>query len=866
MGNSIVQNATYSVDKVKVLDEMQELAKSSFGMDVDLSRSSFTGYLIEMISDVSTNLAVKETIRDDEHYVTTAKLERSLMKIGNNYSYRKKSAIPSRVVVNTKIQLTEEDVNNPSLNLIFDSDVYGTTLDYIFMYPGTIEIKKNHDSEGNVYFSAHLTDNVNFPTIPISELPCAYYQDSGNHYVEFVSDFVQVSKKVVTKVVGIRNSSSFYPIKLFAENYLNKMDVFLLEVDQDNVGTRTKLVRVDNVFQEYTGDYDNYTYILEKEGNTYTIWLDNGSVSKYIKSGSTLEFVIYETNGSIGTLNRPQFDLALPKKIIPRAVTIFSNHKSVDGSSELTFDEQKRDLIKHIQTPNFETLVTQNDYNNYLTSIYNEEQYSIYFLMRRNDPTLIRTELFLSLIKEKESFFFTNSVNITGVLEGDFNGNVFISPKTVLKQLANTLDIEILSNFPNNLNYEQLLGRNSDKYLVSPFYYKLLASPNRVETFYPNLMKIYKTIAKSYEREEMIITKIFPLYLAYEGVFNNLETEEPVMKFELEMLVSNRDYLVMNPTHFRFFVVIFGEESGTPDVVTEVSLGSDFKTIKFETPMKLLDGIDRRVELTSLGTAVNPNKEMELSGKIAIYSFVKYDGTSERRIPSFLANEPNIDEYALISTYATEKKMSFYYNSNNINRITCTYDAATTTYNLYHLPAIALFDLVEQNSNKTNILSEEGLELYRNTVQIVNKIGTNLEKVSLAPTAIALKFNNTFGYQEQFENFNQSDVNLELEISFAYAISNVSKFIDDIKSWIVNYIFTTQKNVSKDKSVYLSAIISGIENNFEPIKQVRILNFCDNIYELPDKRRTDLMDKETLRTFTPAILNMRKENIIITTK
>lgn len=866
-------NTDYSVDRIKVNDSMVALAKSSFGDTVDVDFSSLLGYNIDVMTNIVSNMAIRDNLREDERFIVSARKTESLDKISDSIGYKDKLATSSIIVAKVKMtipvgyEIAENDSGIPTLTLPYD-----TVISYLgneFTLPGDIEISKYTDTNGDVIFNAFLINNLNNDDMSVGSLPTNTV-DIGTNGIEvsFVTNLSQIVRRSIDYTVPSRNPSVFHKISLPANNQLQSIQVFgTFQIGAEYV--EKEFIQLDNIFQEYNGPSSEYTFIQRDEGDRlYEIWLDNGTVSAYVETGTSLRIVIKETNGSIGTFNSPALKVKTPTELLPIELSITSNYSSIDGTNQFTFAEKKLDMIRYTKHPDGASIINYDDYSYEFNKLMSNTRFNIDFFLRRQDPDLTQTDVFISINDTNDgSYLFTNTV-APSFVNTDFTNSKIITPCMIYTLLPDgSFSTDSIS--PTGYSLINLAGNGTKKIMFSPFLYKgyNILDTISVGTFLPNYNKTYVTLENIYTRREEISTNLFPLTLEHTGVLHDLSIGVQT-NFNINMFATNNGSTV-DISDMEVYLVYESETTESQYVYykkltidsTDFSSDVDIRTSLLDGVDDYIDIIDEDTSAADWGIDTTYGVGLPLNGKLKILTFNSYSGTEELNVPYYLEGIVGANK-ALLNSYQTIDLFEFYTDFTRVLKV-LTYTEDEVNYKLLHIPLLGLYDYIDKTSS-TSLTMETGESILREIYNMYTTIKDNIIAVEVEPNVSTFKLANTYGYTDQFTEITEPDFNISFELTFKFIDKSVTLLKEEIKLNIIN----TVNNVINDDTVtnlYLSTITTNIENSFPQVLQVRVSSLSSNIYEEETKKDISKMSKEELRNYIPAIMNLKIDNIYIET-
>lgn len=833
---------------------IDELAKQYFNSDIVDDKTGFLAYVNDVLSDMFSDAQLHNSLIFPEGMINTAKFRSSVINKANDYSYKEPISTPEVIETVVGMKLTANDL---IIDSYFELDpkkirfIFGNST---YTMPGTVKIERS-----NGKWITSITDNTIFD-YKIGQLSSQVVNLGTDTYITFTIQLQQLSVKTESVIIPFRNELSFQMIPFSVTDYFNGINIYRT----DSNGNKILLQRIDNL-HSIDSDLDKEIFLVEAVGDkTYNIVLDNGELFKFIPTGTELIFDIFETSGEDGRVKEPEFVVKFDEVDFNRSFIAYSILTSSGGSKSLDLNELKLDVIKHIQTPDLKTVVTEQDFANILSDYTGIDIREIVTIIRRNDPIERRTEIFLKHLDDNDEYLNLNTLslripNIATLTSGMIDkGTEFV---------------------------EELDGSNYQA-VVKPGGY----TPVEGEHLYKNLLtlKVKSAPQPSVSIYSLVKNEGFRSTQAYSGanygsygIFADgigIKFNDTTNEYEVRLNLASNDQDVLTNAgimaNVKVRLLVSKKDSADRNFYIDAIIDPDGLTTsnyiaKFGTDAVLDDTSNLLVkdiyeyvspEVYTLQAAAS----VELGREIDIECFIYYDdNTPMQSDPS--AEATFIEFNTIFGAAVTNKFLFSKFIIDDVKMFedltetfSCTVEtiANATDYRINLFPLISA-DHYDDVNNKPKI--EEMLLSYNNLKVLTQQIKEE-------PSILSIKYHNTYGSSADYTTATSSDILFDLEISYNALVAS-STIIDDIKTIIVDYINEKGSvlNITiEERNIYLSDITALIEDVIG-LRQVRILNYSDNLYFQGYTNYKDI-SKSLLEFYVPASINVRKENISITVK
>ena len=840
-----------SSSRNKIEDSLINVAKKYFNNDnINTFKSGLLGYTMNVMSDSLSDNQVYNSFLFDERFINTAKFKSSILSNAREFSYIEGKAIPSTIFAIIGIKIEDFDVNGSVITVKpQDLDIKIGALN--FSIGGNITIQQNN----NKWFVQQTTNELF--NCELGYLLSEVILDKENNKVlTFIAELRQIEVQYIEMVVPVRTTLVRYEIPLENKKQLCKINVY------------TYVNNKKEMFKEiFNDDYEStdkkkFTFSVETTNDKqFNVVLDSGEFSEFVGSGTELFIDIIETDGSLGYVEQPVFNVTTKGDILNRTFLAYSNLNSTNGLNELNVTDLKRDVIRHIQTPSNRTIITEFDYKNNISRILNVFPEDISMLMRRNDPLERTVELFSKFTNDNNEFLHSNTINI--MLDKDQD---ILIPETLIKydKLTETGAIS------SDIEYDE-----DEFYYKNTFTHKLVTEDTPVPLFLTFNTKFKNVVINKTEK-----------YIEYNSKHSFLIRELFVSHFDSERIEFRAR---LSSDSFELLTDLY--------VLSNVSI---FLEIKSE--------IDESVVLIEMKFNPDSDSPTLFEANIESNQFLSNDGCLQVKGVNFKKNK--LDTMTLVDSYDNEKK-AFIPNIFDLNIFIAYNDRSfainPVTYNIgnerfytklgidtsnhfliSHYKSSGLIQLIK---NLTDIFKTDVVELednkflikllplfsakevenvanykfFRDYFERLQLMKESIKLIREEPSTLAIKLFNTYGENKEFDNTDRTNIKLDIEISYNSSLS-LPTILDDIRNVIIDYIkernTVSLQTTNESRNLYLSDITTLVENNIDGIIQVRILNRDKNIYFLSDIDYKKLKP-HVMRNFVPSIINVKKEDINI---
>jgi len=317
--------------------------------NVDLTKSSFLSFIVEILSTLTSNLVFYESSVFSEFFLTKAKLPESILNLAAFLGYNTKEASYSNVDVLITIPLTFTD-NSVEFSIPNGHKFYAKSIEFLTYYDTKIKVTNNNSLNVTVNESGLLR---NIPTSVDTTAKEAYF---------------------VLPLRQIKNSEFDFQINEDLQPYqFSYLDVDLSgKVSSLTVKIKSPESTSYTLYEEYDSlflmDSKTYGYVNRKTSGGRRIYFGNGLVGFQPIPGSNVLISVVETEGSLGNVISGTISSGDRLYAIDDGITKVINYSVTNptgasgGKDEEDTEEVRNNAISNLTS--LGRLVTENDYKN----------------------------------------------------------------------------------------------------------------------------------------------------------------------------------------------------------------------------------------------------------------------------------------------------------------------------------------------------------------------------------------------------------------------------------------------------------------------------------------------------------------------
>jgi len=383
--------------------------------DVDLTKTSFVSYIINVLSSQTSNLLFYTSSVYREFFLTLAQLPESVLNLASFIGYSASEATHSNANVLIRIPFGFEDslveFSIPEGFKFFANEIvfstYYTTNIRVFNNSSASVTLTTENKVYNIPVNIDTTTDMEFSII----LPLRQYTENIQEFqidgdlrkYQFVNLDVPVSGKVSGIKVEIRepDSTAWEEFQRFSSIYL---------MSSTDTG-----------------------YVARRSYDGIKIYFGNGLIGKQPKANATVKVTIRETLGAdgnviAGAINRGEriYTTTITGKTQILNYFVLNISPASGGKNEETIDETRRNAIDNLTSRN--RLVSENDYNVIKTIIPNAP------ILESSIPILKRSDLKINEIQIFTIMTYSNDAVPTRNIKTIFPlGTTFIPKNTIIE-------------------------------------------------------------------------------------------------------------------------------------------------------------------------------------------------------------------------------------------------------------------------------------------------------------------------------------------------------------------------------------------------------------------------------------------------
>ena len=511
--DTIVQNIT---DYIKTYLELE---------NVDLTKSSFLSFLINVIATLTANLLFYQVSTYREFFLTKAQLPESVSNLSAFLGYSPSDASYAITNVLVKFPLTFQDASATftiSQNFKFYAD---NEIEFLTYYTATFTVTNNTS------VSVVLVEGTKTYNLPVSisggfcsvVLPVRQYKSIEQEFqissdiplYQFVTLDVPISGKVSDLTVEVRepDETSFSIWTEFSSMYLMSV--------------------TDN------------GYVVRKTDEGRRLYFGNGIVGVQPTPGSTVKVTVTETegadgnviSGSIKTGNRiyTTTDSGTTQIV---SYTVTNPSPATSGEDEESMEETRQNAITSLTT--LKRLVTEDDYKNINVVISNSP------LASNALPILKRSDL-----KANEVQIFT-ILQYSGGIVPTRNAVHIVSDDTTYIPRGTIVTVD-------NTQYYTLFDMTIDKTNLTTNYHYIMYEIEQTPVLVTNYGSTYDLYSDKLEVSKQGETAVFKLY------YHSTESSSDLATCKLEVLSTGGSYDMVNDSTSSCFVYTFDPYTNVPE-------------------------------------------------------------------------------------------------------------------------------------------------------------------------------------------------------------------------------------------------------------------------------------------------------------
>jgi len=358
---------------------------------VDLTKSSFLSYVIDIISTLTGNLMFYQASTYREFFLTQAQLPESILNLASFLGYTPREASYATCNAFMTIPLT-----------FTDALVQFTIADGFIFYADNTQFITDYQTDIQIVNNSNITITVTKGT---SQYTLPYTQDSDNLY------FVLPIKQYKTFQQEYQISTSVQPYQFTTLDVPIDGKVAEIEIEIKEPGSSAYTIYTE-FSSLYLMDSTDKGYILRRTESGIKLYFGNGLMGVQPTPGSTVKVTAKITLGEdgniiAGTLKKGQRIYNVTFSGITQIVnyTVTNTTAATGGKDEESYDDTRRNAISYITALN--RLVTEGDYINTNVVLSTSPLIKTKPVLKRSDVKVNDIQLFTAL------FYGTDSEDTT---------------------------------------------------------------------------------------------------------------------------------------------------------------------------------------------------------------------------------------------------------------------------------------------------------------------------------------------------------------------------------------------------------------------------------------------------------------------
>ena len=513
--NTPASNDLYlSRDEIRL--QLSDWLKSYMELEgVDLSKTSFLSYIIDIMSTLTSNILFYQSSIYKEFFLTQAQLPSSVYNLSAFLGYTPSEATYSTADLLITIPLGFSEANTEFTipqHFIFSSS---DNISFITYYKTDIFVTNNNsvqirmtkdDRIFNIPVLVDTTANMEFsfvmPVRQYKTITQEFQIDDNLQIFQFTSIDVPVSGQVSGMTVHVRGPNE----------------------DPSSSGTLYNLYN-----SLYLMDSDEYGYVSRKSVSGRTLYFGNGLIGIQPQAGSTVIVTIEETEGSDGNVISGSIQTGGRIYSVQNGVSTIVNYSvtnpsaSSGGQDEETMQDVRKNSIASLTALN--RLVTENDYKNSSVIVKNSPITGNSFpILKRSDLKINEIQLyvvlsFLESLVPARNIFYSVPISTTVIPRGTsitWEGIDYI-----------TIFDMFIENYNSSATYSYVIN-------------EIKIVPVLVQSWHHDQQEIYHFLSNDVTIKKSGITGVFELtYYSEEPDFYDCECEMKILENDTVYNMTN---------------------------------------------------------------------------------------------------------------------------------------------------------------------------------------------------------------------------------------------------------------------------------------------------------------------------------------
>lgn len=488
----------------RIRNQIIEKVKEYMDLEnVDLTKSSFLTFLIEILSTNVSNLMFYQMSSYKEFFLTKALLPDSIYNLSSFLGYNPKEAIPAQADILFTVPFGFTD---PTVEITLDEGfkLNAEDIDFITYYKTIITITNNSDvsiviQEENRIYNLPITYESNqflfmLPFKQYSSSIQEFQIDEDLQLYQFTSIEVPFDGQIASQVVEVRPPDSV-SYELYSE-----------------------------VSSLYLMDSTIKGYIARRSDEGITLQFGNGLIGYQPKAGSTIKVTLLLTKGNAGnvitgSINNGERIYNVNLAGITQIVNyeVINTSPAYNGKDEESLEEIRRNSITNITA--LERIITENDFKNANIIIKDSP------IGQNSLPVLKRSDLKINEIALFSTIYFGSDLVPTKNLYKTFSTE-FIPRKTIITK--------------NGINYYTVFDMEIDILNSSASYTYIMYEIEKLPVLTTSYGSEYDIYASK------LSVKKDNLKATYTLDFVTTESDPELLSCEMEIVENGAKYNMIN--------------------------------------------------------------------------------------------------------------------------------------------------------------------------------------------------------------------------------------------------------------------------------------------------------------------------------
>jgi len=265
----------------QLIDQIQNYLEL---VDVDLTKSSFITYIIDVLSTLSSNILFYQMSVYKEFFLTKAQLPESVLNLANFIGYTPKEANYASCNITLTFPFTFQD---PRIEFVIPNQTKfqtGDGVQFVSIFETKVIV------ENNSFVQAHAISDNSLTQIPV------YIDNTYNTFSIMIPVVQKEIKYYEFQIDQDMPQYRFSEYNIRFEGQLAGIEVQVKDPKNDY------WVTYDRFSSIYLMTDSDYGYVAKPSNNGYNIYFGNGLIGVQPPAGGTIKVVISTTLGSRGNI------------------------------------------------------------------------------------------------------------------------------------------------------------------------------------------------------------------------------------------------------------------------------------------------------------------------------------------------------------------------------------------------------------------------------------------------------------------------------------------------------------------------------------------------------------------------------------